>query len=55
MAALRMKWLLDYHQAQMGGAREICCKPEVRFLIQGVMSHHRRMVIKDEDAVMKNK
>lgn len=39
----------------MGDAREICCKREVRFLTQGVMSHHRRMVIKDEDAIMKNK
>lgn len=33
----------------MGDAREICCKPEVRFLTQGVMSRHRRMVIKDEE------
>lgn len=47
--------LLDYHQAQMGDAWEICCEPEVRLLIQSVMSHHRRMVTKAEDAIMKNK
>lgn len=47
--------LLDYHQAQMGDPWEICCEPEVRLLIQSVMSHPRRMVVKAEDAVMKNK
>lgn len=54
-SSLRMKWLEDYQQllSQMSDAKKVCCKPEVRFLIQGVLSHHRRMVI--EDAVMKNK
>lgn len=39
-SSLRMKWLKDYHQLllQMSDAKKVCCKPEVRFLIQGVLS-----------------